>query len=650
MDARDVVGLDTPIAIRSKRLKNRLVLLPMGTRYANAGVLLDADLEWHRRRAAGGVALSIMGGTIVHESSRLRGSDLGAVEAFNERGQEAQRRRAAAIHAEGALVFGQLLHLGRETSGGQTEHPQWAPSAVRSPRVPASPHEMTALEIQTVIDGFSRSARMQEEAGLDGVEIHAAHGYLVAQFLSPQSNRRSDVYGGATPAARMRFLEEILGAVRAETSSEFVVGVRLSVDEEDASGIQPEESVEFAQRIDDAGLVDYLSLTVGMRGSYVKDNTMPHGVALDRIAKVHAATTLPTIAAGRITTALLAQRVVGDGIADMVGLGRAMIADPDWPKKALGRSLASIRPCVGFVQDCRTSAGGAICAVNATAGRESQWSPSPAPREAGVVVVGGGPGGLEAARLAAEAGMKVHLFEQESVLGGQWRLAAAAPHRTEFLGLIDYLESECLRLGVVIHLGARADAALLEHLAPDLVVLAAGSVPETSEFATASRPKVLTVADALGMGGEKFQAKRIVVVDDGSGFWHSVNAAEHASQAASEVTIVTPAATVGHTIPHESIEGVHRRLKNAGVKYVTFGVLDGAQNGQVAIRDRFTSDVTSLDADVLIVHAGQRARTGIAGEFEGPWALRPIGDCVAPRRLTDAVFEANTAIREFVDS
>lgn len=415
----DLAGdvLAAPFRLGSHTLRNRVVMLPMGTRYAVDGVLTEEDVEWHRRRARGGVAAVVAGGTIVHDTSRLRTRDAGIIDGFLERGQQMQRRRADVVHGEGALLFGQILHLGRETVGALTELPQLAPSVVRSPRVPAPPHEMDSGDIRRVIRAFATTARMQAEAGLDGVELHAAHGYLIAQFLSAATNRRDDAYGGARQVDRMRFLRNIVEAVRSETPDDFVLGVRLSVDEEDPGGLTVDDSLEIVEALETDGLIDYLSLTVGMRGHYVKDNSLAHGFAFGRIGRVSAHTALPVLAAGRIATPAVARHLISAGIADLAGLGRGLIADPDWTAKALGHVEGDIRPCVGFVQDCRLATAGALCGVNPSAGRELTYGEDTSIAGT-VVVVGGGPAGLEAARVAAEAGAHTVLFESQNELGG----------------------------------------------------------------------------------------------------------------------------------------------------------------------------------------------------------------------------------------
>lgn len=640
--------LFAPLRVGACGLRNRVVMLPMGTRWGRAGKVSEMDLAWHRERSTS-VGAVIAGGTVVHPTSTLRGVDTGLIEAFNRHGQEMQRRRAEVIHQNGASFFGQILHLGRETIGAQSDHPTLAPSAIRSERTPDAPHEMTQTEIETIVESFALSARLQEEAGLDGVEIHAAHGYLVAQFLSPASNHREDRYAGAELGTRMRFLTEIVSEIRRVCRSEFVLGVRLSVDEEYPGGMATEDTIEIVQALNGAAEIDYLSLTVGMRGAYVKDHATPLGTAVERAARVHQETSLPLLVASRITTPALARAILESQQADLVGLGRALIADPQWVEKARDGYERRIRPCVGFVQDCRVAPGGALCGVNAVAGRELSWSSLPRTRQPQTVAIaGGGPGGMEAARLAAELGHVVTLYETSAELGGQWNQAALGPGRGELAGFVHYLTRELARLGVDVRLGHAVTADELQSAAPDRIVLATGARPAPASFPFDRVIPVLSAPDALAADETLFAGKRSIVIDDGSGFWPSASAAERLAAVSTETVIVTPAAMFGGNIPHESIVGLHQRLRAAGARYRPFGTVTGIHGHVVQVRDSVPGMSETLYADVVVYYAGRIAETELARDLDAagvPFAA--VGDCVAPRRVGDATFDANRVMRDW---
>lgn len=647
--SRPYPNLFQPITIGTVRLKNRIVMPPMGCRHDIGGVITDADIAWHEERAAGGVGLIITGGTFMHETSVMRGDP--GIHAWLEHGLKAMTQRVDAVHSHGCKVIGQMLHLGRETTEGQADWAQPAPSAVRSPRDAHVPYAMDTDEIAEFVRAFGLCAANMRKAGYDGMEIHAAHGYLIAQFLSVASNRRTDAYGGSTVRERMRFLLEISDEVRRQCGDEFTVGVRLSATEDTPGGITLDQTKEMVAALQENGAADYISITRGMRNWYVKDNTWPQGVSVDLAAAIKEECDLPVLVTGRITAPAYADSVVADSKADLIGVGRGLIADPEWAAKARGGLAEPIRPCVGFVQDCRMSAGGATCAVNAAAGREVIWAkPSLdiiVPRRR-IVIAGAGPGGMEAARLAALLGHDVVVFERDDKVGGQLRRAARAPFRAELMGFADYLEAELARLGVDTRLGTGASADSVSAEVPDLVIIATGSVgePVPAELADASFP-VLSVWDLMDVQ-ERDLGRRVVLVDDGTGFWQGAGAADFLVDQDVELTFVTPAAAIGSALPLESIHLLHRRLRSAGAIYRPFTRLAGVSGDVVRLKDTITEEESELHADAVVLLTGQRSVNELADELRSrELHVRAIGDAVSPRRITHAVLDANKAVRGY---
>jgi 2,4-dienoyl-CoA reductase-like NADH-dependent reductase (Old Yellow Enzyme family) len=636
-----------PGSIGRVRLRNRIVQSAMGTGLAEDGRVSERDRAIQEERAAGGVGLIVFGGTAVHPTSRFPARIL--IESWDEAVVDSLRQRADAVHRHGSFMFGQLIHLGREAPGGQTETVPLAPSAIASPRSPAVPHEMTHADIREIVEAFGRSAENYAAAGIDGAEVHAAHGYLVAQFLSPASNRRGDAYRGDTVEGRTRFLVEIVEEIRSRCGPDFPVGARLSADEHTPGGLTLDDTLEIVDTLQETAPVDYLSITAGQRGGYVKDSSWDEGYALGLSEAVKQLVDVPVIVAGRIRLPDLAERALAAGQADFVAVGRGLLADPEWAEKARTGRPERIRPCVGIVQDCRRYAGGVTCTINPRLGRELEWGPAgaAASRPGRVVVVGAGPAGLEAARVAAEAGHAVVLFERETVVGGQLRAAAAGPTREELLDFVFYLERELDRLEVDARLSSSADADAVVAEEPDLVVCATGATPLPPTFPVEAGARVVDVWELLG-GRADEHPRSAVVVDDGSGFWHGISAAELLAERGASVELVTPARAVGLEIPEESVANVHRRLRSNGVRFRILSTVTTVHGTTVRLEDTITGEPSETTADLVVARTSLRADDALRVELEGRVpALAAVGDCAAPRRLNHAVLEANLAIRQF---
>ncbi|MBB1027806.1 NADH:flavin oxidoreductase, partial [Dietzia sp. DQ11-38-2] len=395
----------SPFTLGALTLRNRLVALPAGTSMATDGVPTHGDQEHFERLAAGGVGLIIGGATVVHPSTTLRSRKL--VEAYNDEVLPALTDKAAAVHRHGAKIIGQLVHLGREFIGGESDSPPSAPSAVKTARDAYPPHELTVEEIADIVEGWRVSAANLARAGYDGAEIHAAHGYLPAQFMSALTNRRTDGYGGDL-VGRMRFLDEVVAAMREAMPEKMVLGVRLSGEEDIPGGMGIENCVRIARHLADSGAVDYFSITHGTRGTYVKDGTHPDAVAVDSAARIRAETGIPVLVGQRIRDAATADHIIKTGKADLVGMARALLADPDLPAKSAQGRLGEIRGCLGINQDCRAFDPHLHCAVNAEIGRGRHRNVGVRAAETkDIYVIGAGPAGLEAARVAAGRGHRV---------------------------------------------------------------------------------------------------------------------------------------------------------------------------------------------------------------------------------------------------
>ena len=639
--------LFTPISLGRLELKNRIIGVPHGTAMADRGVPTDDDIAYWEARAAGGVGAVITGATTTHPTGMLR--DRRRAELWNPDSLRALARRAERVHRYGAAIFCQLTHLGREGVGGTSEYAPVAPSAVRSPRDASTPHPLTGDEIEELIEAFVAGAANVREAGYDGVEIHAAHGYLIAQFLSAASNVRDDEYGGEL-RGRMRFLERIITGIRNRVDSGCVVGVRLSADEQVPHGMGIDDTVAIADRLTALGGVDYLSITLGQRGAYVKDISHPEGVAVDAAAAVKQRTSLAVVVAGRIVDPAMAEDVLQRGAADLVGMARQLIVDPQWPVKAATGMTRSIRPCIGLNQECRTFPGGILCAASARAGRERWFEQQLRVRRRSglrLAVAGGGPAGLEAARFAAELGATVTLYERADALGGALRLAAAVASRAGVFALIPHLEHEARRFGVEIRLQSEVPGDLARE-GLDAIVIATGARALEPEFERDRGARVVTVWDVLG--GTTPDCMRAVVVDDGTGFWEAVSAAELLADGGASVALISPAASIGAAVPFESIGPLLRRLGERRVGLHPFTRVTGTQNGTVSAEHVLTGEPFEFDADFVAAHAGTTSNDELVDMLadDDKVTVRTIGDCVSPRRLTHAIWDADRTVLELM--
>ncbi|WP_328813422.1 oxidoreductase [Rhodococcus sp. NBC_00297] len=628
--------LFSPIRIGGLTLKNRLVALPAGTSMAVDGVPTHGDTEHVERLAAGGVGLIIGGATVVHPTTTLRSRKL--IEAYRVEVIPSTAAKVSAAHRHDARFIGQLCHLGREFIGGESDAPPSAPSAIKTARDAYPPHELSVAEIEDIVEGWRTSTRNLVRAGVDGVELHAAHGYLPAQFMSPLTNRRTDDFGGSFDG-RMRFTRMVIEAMRSEMPAGLVLGVRLSGEEEIPGGMSIDDCVRIAENVAAVG-VDYFSITHGTRGKYVKDSTGADAVAIPSAARVRSATGTPTLVGQRIRDAGVADHAIKTGQVDMVGMARALIADPELPNKSRTGRLDEIRGCLGVNQDCRAFDPHLHCAVNAEIGRGRHVDVGRRARATkDVVVIGGGPAGLEAARVAAGRGHRVTVFEKSGALGGSVRVAASAPHRATLIDIVDYLEREMRRLKVEVHLSAGIGQDDLDEIrsASDHIVVATGSRP--ADVTPSLRTRTAYSVDDVLLGRVSADAGRVVVFDDGDGFWPAYSAAEALVQRGWEVTVATTLTALASRIPTESAGPLLDRLGDAGVDVKVAHALHVPDDpaDPVTLRPIFGAGDLPYEDAAIVWHQPRVALSSFG--LDSSSTVSVIGDCVTPRRIGHAIAE-----------
>jgi 2,4-dienoyl-CoA reductase-like NADH-dependent reductase (Old Yellow Enzyme family) len=638
--------LFSPLRIGGVTLKNRILSSGHDTVMAVDGLVSDQLVAYQEARAAGGVGLIVVQVAGVHESARYSSHVLMAVDDACIPGY---RRLAEAVHAHGCALFGQIFHDGRELmeSADGTLPVALAPSAVPNERFHVMPRAMPVALIAEVQAGYGSAARRLQQAGLDGVEIVASHGYLPAQFLNPRVNLRTDRYGGSDEN-RLRFLRETIAAVRAEVGREFVVGLRISVDEITPEGLTPEDVLPALAALDADGGLDYVSVVAGTSatlvgsGHIVPPMTVPNAYTAPLVARVKAVVRMPVLVAGRINQPQEAERVIEQGQADACVMTRALICDPLLPVKASAGRAEEIRACVGCNQACigHFHAGYPIsCIQYPESGRELRYGRRiAATRSRTVMVVGGGPGGLKAAAVAAERGHRVTLYEAARRVGGQVLLAERLPGRAEFGGVVTNLAAEAERAGVRIVTGTRVDAEQVRRERPDVVIVATGGRPHRPPLELTGDPTVLDCWQVL-LGADVPDGR--VVVADWRCDWIGLGVAELLAGRGRAVTLAVGGYMAGQRIQQYVRDAMIASATLAGVSIVPTVRLFGYDGTAVFLQHVLTAEPVIVENVAALVLAQGHdpdaalldALEGYAGEVHG------IGDCLAPRTVEEAVLE-----------
>lgn len=627
--------LFSPFRIGGLQIKNRIVMAAMGTNFGmEDGTVSDRAVSYYAERAKGGAGLIITESSPVNQRGRHRRRCLGA---FDDRFIPGLRRLSDVVHQCGALIALQMNHAGRGAGSDVTGFPPQAPSAVSLfPGAPL-PSEMTLEEIrQTVID-FGQMARRAREAGFDAVEIHGAHGYLIHQFFSPRLNRRGDAYGGSREN-RGRFAVEILQHVRKTAGDSFPVIFRLSLKELVEGGYELEDGLFWAKQIEAAG-ADALNVSGGTGESYhtvvqfISPMSFPEGCLVPLAETAKKVVRIPVIVANRLNDPSLAEEVLKTGKADFIAVGRNFLTDPHWPVKAKGGKVKQIRSCVacnGCIWSLQRANGDVTCFQNAALGCEAEARIERVREPKKVVVIGGGPGGMEAARVAGKRGHRVILFEKGNKLGGQFLLAAVPPHKKTLEKATLWLTRELEHEGVDVRLCTEATPDSVEREKPDGVILAAGASPIVPTICAGTDP--ITAWDVLA-GTETGQ--KVLVLGGGL---VGAETAEYLSQRGCRATIVEMLDELARDMEGTTRLLLLNRLADAGVSVrLSTKVIEICEGKVLACRN---GEETWLAADTLVIALGSRADAEKRREWETRFPrLIAVGDCVDARKAKEAIHE-----------
>ena len=644
-----------PIRVGKYTLKNRIVNAGHAAHFQGEGGLPDDRyVHYVRERAKGGAAMVVLGNTVVYNDGEVPLS----MANYDDRVIPIYRRMSAATHEFDTPLLTQLGHRGKMVvdASGVLGRPLMAPSAVPPPHFASPqymPHEMDIDEVKEAVQQFSDAAARVREGGLDGAEILVGLGYLISEFLFPDSNRRTDKYGGSTLEERMTFLYEVIDGCRKALGPDLLLGVRLYDDMVDYS-IGMNELKAIAPLLERTGAIDYLNVWQGAIPdpksfadhwpSYYREP----GQFVYKANEIKQLVNLPVLGAGRIDSPALAEQLLADGVVDLVGMVRALIADPHLPNKAREGRAEEIRYCIGTNQSC---AGhiliglGVGCIYNPVTGREKEWSIlPPAPEKKKVVIAGGGPAGMEAARTAAMRGHEVILFEKGPRLGGQLNLILKTPRRDHFEEVIFFFERQLERLGVDVRLNTEATPDLILAESPDSVIVATGSTPYTPEIPGAEGRNVVNSWDVLE--GSAQMGDRVVVIDT-QGRPEASTIADFLVSGGKSVEVVTGLQYVGREITPPLWQHLYESLLRKGVKMTPFTGVFEILEDSLYVYDTITWAPRYITGvDTVVVAAGGQAVDTLYRDLKGRTPnIQAIGDALQPRDIEVAVVDGHRAAR-----
>jgi 2,4-dienoyl-CoA reductase-like NADH-dependent reductase (Old Yellow Enzyme family)/thioredoxin reductase len=628
-------NLFTPFAIKNCQLKNRIVMPGLASFLIEEdGSYSDKTIEHYRLRAAGGPSMIIMEahgvaaeGIVSKHQARI----------YDDRFIEDLARVASVIKAEGAVPAIQIHHAGRQVPARVINRKPFAPSSLPCPAIKGDVEPLTIDAIKKIVSQFGDAAERAVKAGFELIEIHGAHGYLINQFLSGFSNIRKDEYGRDVEG-RSRFAREVIREVRKRIGRQFPLSFKISAQEFVPGGLTTEESIEVLRFLVPEG-IDIIQVSAGNDATpewICQPMFMKKACLVDSAEKIKAALNIPVMVVGRINDPLIADEIITDGKADLICMGRGLLADPELPKKAKEGRLEDIRICIAC-NTCMQSIfrkGRIECLVNPVLGREKEMEINPPKTLKKVMVIGGGPAGLSIARIAAKRGHDVSLYEKQNILGGQLVLGSLSFYKKEMLNLITFLKKQIEKHNVTCHMNTEVTIDIVKENRPDVVVMATGSVPTKPPVEGIDLPLVVTVPEFFNRI-KQVMAKAIVIGGGATGCEIALDLSERGSS----VTLVEQLSQIGIQIEAMTKKIILQRLKKNNVKILTKHRLSKISDSGVFLNDKSGNELF-LEAESVIIAVGNRPENTLLDKLK-PLGLEvyQIGDCVDVRSAKEAIYE-----------
>lgn len=630
-----------PGKIGALEIKNRIVMNAMGTLLENTdGSVSDRLIGYYEARAKGGAGLIVSCHTRVVPHPRREGWM--GIAIWDDKFIPGWKELVKKVHRYGAKFFIQLGHDGRQGlsvgKNGQLE--RVAPSPISCPYVREIPRELSLEEIEGIREKFVEAAVRAKKASIDGVGLHAAHGYLLSQFISPSANKRTDKYGGSLEN-RLRFVIEIIKAIRSKVGKDYPLILRMNSFESVPDGLTLEDARIIAPILVEVGLdaVDVSAGTYAHLDLVIPPAEMHPGFNLIGAETIKRAVQVPVIANGRINDPIIAEQALAEGRADFIGMSRAFLSDPEWPLKAKEGHLEDIRRCIGCCQGCLHPDGifggnPISCVINPTVGKEKETQLTRASKAKKVVVVGGGSSGLEAARVAALRGHHVTLFEKTKRLGGQFAISAQAPFKQENATAISWLSQQVEKNGVKVELGKEVTPELVEELRPDVVIVASGAVPILPDVPGNNRSNVVTALDVLA-GKVKVSGKVAII----GGGLVGCETADFLGERGVGVVLIEMLPEIAEDCPKTSKGLLLERLSDYRVTVITTASLKEILDNGVVIRKDGKEEVIQ-GVDYVVLAMGMRPVENLSNRIKDKVAeVYIIGDAKEPRKVLHAIWE-----------